>query len=45
MTVTVPLGKTPPIGAAVTVKAEVVPVNGEKKTDNNRQTYSVLFKR
>jgi hypothetical protein len=45
VTVTVPLGKTPPIGTAVSVKAEVVPVLGEKKTDNNRQTYSVLFKR
>jgi hypothetical protein len=45
VTVTVPLGKTPPIGVAVTVKAEVTPVPGEKKTDNNSQSYSVLFKR
>jgi hypothetical protein len=45
VTVAIPLGKTPPIGAPVTVKAEVVPVNGEKKTDNNKASYPVVFSR
>jgi hypothetical protein len=44
-TVTIPLGQTPPIGTAVTIKAEVVPVPGEKKTDNNRQNYPAVFSR
>lgn len=44
-TISVPLGKTPPIGTAVTVRVEVRPVRGEKKTDNNSQQYTVLFTR
>lgn len=43
--VTIPLETTPPIGRAVTVTAEVAAVPGEKKTDNNKQSYTVLFTR
>ena len=43
-TVTIPLGRTPPIGAAeVTVTVEAVP--GEEMTDNNTQTYTTIFAR
>ncbi len=44
-TATIPLVKSPPIGTALTLKAEVLPVPGEKKTDNNSQTFQVLFTR
>jgi hypothetical protein len=44
-TVTLTLGQTPPIGKAVTITVAVAPVPGEKKTDNNRQTYTALFTR
>ena len=44
-TVQVPLGRTPPIGRPVNIRVEVLPVPGEKKTDNNRQTYPVIFTR
>ena len=37
------LGKAPPVGAAVTVKATVAKVPGEEKTDNNTAEYDVLF--
>jgi hypothetical protein len=37
------LGKAPPTGAAVTVKATVAKVPGEQKTDNNTSEYDVLF--
>ncbi len=37
------LGKAPPTGAAVTVKATVAKVPGEEKTDNNTTEYDVLF--
>ena len=37
------LGKAPPVGAAVTVKATVAKVPGEQKTDNNTAEYDVLF--
>jgi hypothetical protein len=37
------LGKAPPVGTAVTVKATVAKVPGEQKTDNNTATYDVLF--
>ena len=37
------LGKAPPGGAAVTVKATVAKVPGEEKTDNNTTEYDVLF--
>jgi hypothetical protein len=43
--VDIPLGQAPPLSSAVTVTAVVVPVLGEKKTDNNSQDYSVLFTR
>jgi hypothetical protein len=37
------LGKAPPVGSAVTVKATVAKVPGEQKTDNNTASYDVLF--
>lgn len=42
-TASVPLTKAPPKGSVVTVTVQVLPVAGEKKTDNNKQTYQVLF--
>jgi len=42
-TVPVTLNSTPPTGRAVTIEVAVVPVPGEKKTDNNKQTYTALF--
>ncbi|MGI8580023.1 MAG: hypothetical protein ACR2K9_05705 [Solirubrobacteraceae bacterium] len=42
-TVSISLGQSPPTGQAVTVKATVEKVPGETKSDNNTQTYSVLF--
>ena len=44
-TVSIPLGRTPTIGTPVTIKVEVVPVPGEKKTDNNSATYPAIFTR
>jgi hypothetical protein len=41
--VSIPLGRTPPRGQAVTVEVVVGKVPGEKNTDNNRQSYTVLF--
>jgi hypothetical protein len=41
--VSIPVKKTPPTGQAVPVTVEVQPVPGEKKTDNNKQTFSVIF--
>jgi hypothetical protein len=43
--VSIPLEKAPPIGTPVTVKVQVAKVPGEEKTDNNVQSYSVLFTR
>jgi hypothetical protein len=43
--VQIPLGQSPPIGTPVTVRVLVGKVPGEQKTDNNRQTYTVLFTR
>jgi hypothetical protein len=40
-----PLDKTPPIGSAATIKVQVAPVPGEKKTDNNRSEYAAIFAR
>jgi hypothetical protein len=40
-----PLNKTPPIGSAVTIRVQVQPVPGEKKTDNNHSEYQALFSR
>jgi hypothetical protein len=42
--VDIPLGQTPPIGTA-TVQVSVAAVRGEQKTDNNRQSYTVIFTR
>jgi hypothetical protein len=44
-TVQIPLGQAPPIGQAVTINVEVVPVPGETNTTNNSQDYSALFTR
>ena len=43
--VSIPLGAAPPTGQATTVEVVVNKVPGEKNTDNNRQTYTVLFTR
>lgn len=43
--VTIPLGKTPPIGRAVTIEVEILGVPGEKNTTNNRQSFTALFTR
>ncbi len=45
ITLQVPLGTTPPIGEPVRVTVEIVPVPGEVNTDNNKQTYTVIFSR
>jgi hypothetical protein len=37
------LPKKPTAGEVYTVTVEVKPVPAEKKTDNNKQTYNVLF--
>ena len=42
---TVPLGTAPPIGTPVRVTVTVAKVPGEVKTDNNTQTYTVIFTR
>lgn len=42
--VDIPLGQTPPIGTA-TVNVAIGAVRGEQKTDNNKQTYTVIFTR
>lgn len=39
------LGQAPPIGQPVTIEAEIRPVRGERKIDNNKQSYSALFTR
>ena len=44
-TVNVPLSEAPPTGRAVPITIEVEAVPGEKKTDNNKQTYSAIFTR
>jgi hypothetical protein len=44
-TVTLTIGEQPPTGQNVAVTVEVEPVPGEKKTDNNKQTYTVIFTR
>jgi hypothetical protein len=43
--VSIPLDQNPPTGQALPVTVEVEPVPGEKKTDNNKQTYNVIFTR
>jgi hypothetical protein len=44
-TVDIPLKGTPPTGQNVPVTVDVPPVPGEKKVDNNRQSFSVMFTR
>jgi hypothetical protein len=44
-TVAVPLGETPPIGAAVKIKVEVRKVRGEANTANNVAEYPAIFRR
>ena len=43
--VAIPLAATPPLGRAVTIRVNVKAVPGEKKLDNNRATYPVIFTR
>jgi hypothetical protein len=43
--VSIPVKKTPPTGQAVPIAVEVAAVPGEKKTDNNKQTFSAIFTR
>ena len=42
---TIPLGQSPPIGSPVTIKVQIVGVPGEKKVDNNKQSYTAIFQR
>lgn len=42
--VSIPLSQTPPAGAA-TVEVSIKGVPGEENTDNNSQTYTVIFER
>ena len=44
-TVTLTIEEQPPTGQNVPVTVAVDPVPGEQKTDNNRQTYTVIFTR
>lgn len=44
-TATLPLTRKPSIGTVGSLRAEVLPVPGEHKVDNNVQTYQVLFTR
>ncbi len=41
--VTIPLSRKPAAGEVYTVNVAVASVPGEKKTDNNKSTYNVLF--
>jgi hypothetical protein len=41
--ITIPLADTPPTGQSVTVTVEVTPVPGERKTDNNKADFTVVF--
>ena len=44
-TVAVKLGESPPIGQPVTIRAEVLPVPGEKNTENNTLSFPAIFRR
>ena len=44
-TVSIPLAAAPPTGRPVTIKVEVKPVPGEKKVDNNKQSFPAIFTR
>ena len=41
--ITIPLADTPPTGESVTIDVSVLPVPGEKKTDNNKASFTVVF--
>jgi hypothetical protein len=41
--VSIALEERPPTGQSVPIQVDVEPVPGEQKTDNNSQTYSVIF--
>jgi hypothetical protein len=43
VSVTIPLAKVPPAGSVGTLTVKVDPVAGEKNTDNNQATYTVIF--
>jgi uncharacterized membrane protein len=43
--VTLNIDEQPPTGQNVPVVVSVDPVPGEQKTDNNKQTYTVIFTR
>ncbi|HEV3001137.1 MAG TPA: hypothetical protein VGW75_10405 [Solirubrobacteraceae bacterium] len=42
--VAIPLTRAPPLNTPVTIEVEVGKVPGEKTTDNNRQTYTAIFR-
>jgi hypothetical protein len=42
-TVSIPLAATPPTGRPVTINVEILPVPGEKNTDNNKQEFAAVF--
>jgi hypothetical protein len=42
-TVSVPLSSTPPAGQPVTIQVTIAAVPGEKKTDNNKASFPVVF--
>ena len=44
-TVSIPLAATPPTGRPVTIRVEIKPVPGEKKVDNNKQSFPAIFTR
>ena len=44
-TASIALNQAPPIGEPVTIKVDVRPVPGEKKTDNNVSEYPAIFSR
>jgi hypothetical protein len=44
-TVSIPLAAAPPTGRPVTIRVEVKPVPGEKKVDNNKQSFPAIFTR
>jgi hypothetical protein len=43
VTTTLQLPSVPPKGSSTTLTVTIKPVRGEKKTDNNTQTYTILF--
>jgi len=40
---TLALNRTPPVDQPVTIRVDVKPVPGEKKTDNNTASYDAIF--